>query len=230
MRQYIHLVFIIMGVSTLFFVSPGYAGGIVIGRTRVVYQASEKEAALEVTNNSKDRPYLIQSWIDTGDVKTRGPFVITPPLFRLNAQQENTLRIQLVDDRGVSKDRESMFYLNIRSIPSMSSTPGNRLKLVVKTRIKLFYRPDSLNGRPEDAYKNLQFQHKEGRLVITNPTPYYVVFGALSVGGHTFQQPEFVPPKGEAYVALPEDNPVDSVKWSAINDYGGDAKLLERTL
>jgi P pilus assembly chaperone PapD len=230
MHRYLRLLLILLGTGSLFLVTSSYAGGIIIGRTRVIYQSSEKEAELEITNNSRERPYLIQSWIDTGDVKTRGPFIITPPLFRLNAQQENALRIELVDEEAVSKDRESMFYVNIRSIPSTSSEAGNRLKLVVKTRIKLFYRPDSLKGRAEDAFKALQFKHKEAGLVISNPSSFYVVFGALSVSGHTLKEPEFIPPHGDVTVSLPEGNPADSVKWSAINDYGGDTVLLQRQL
>lgn len=230
MRQYLRLLFIILSVGFLFSISSSYAGGIVVGRTRVIYEASEKEAELEITNNSRERPYLIQSWVDAGDGKTRGPFIITPPLFRLNAQQENALRIALVDEKGIGKDRESLFHLNIRSIPSTSGERGNRLKLVVKTRIKLFYRPESLEGRAEDAYKALQFQRKEGVLIIKNPSSYYVVFGALSVGNHTLKEPELVPPKGEVLVPLSEGRPGDSVKWRAINDYGGDTALLQRQL
>lgn len=62
-----------------------HAAGIQIGRTRVIYDANKKEVALSLTNTEKELPWLIQSWIDTGDGKTRGPFIVTPPLFQARA-------------------------------------------------------------------------------------------------------------------------------------------------
>lgn len=38
--------------------------GVLIGGTRVVYDGTKKETSLSVTNQDKDTPYLIQSWVD----------------------------------------------------------------------------------------------------------------------------------------------------------------------
>ncbi|WP_459625893.1 fimbrial biogenesis chaperone, partial [Enterobacter hormaechei] len=59
------------------------AGGIVIQRTRVIYDASRKGSALPVANKGAETPFLLQSWVDIIDGKSRVPFIITPPLFRL---------------------------------------------------------------------------------------------------------------------------------------------------
>jgi P pilus assembly chaperone PapD len=69
-----------------------HAAGIQIGRTRIIYDAAKKEVALPLTNSEKELPWLIQTWTDTGDGKTRGPFIVTPP-FRLDPQKEQSLRI-----------------------------------------------------------------------------------------------------------------------------------------
>ena len=66
-------------------VSQCLAGGIVLERTRRHLRCREKEAALPVANRSENLPYLLQSWVDNNAQGTaRGPFIITPPLFRLD--------------------------------------------------------------------------------------------------------------------------------------------------
>ncbi|MEG2434427.1 MAG: fimbria/pilus periplasmic chaperone, partial [Acinetobacter sp.] len=126
----------------LAFTTFSHAAGIQIGRTRVIYDASKKEVALSLKNTETELPWLIQSWIDTGDGKTRGPFIVTPPLFRLDPQKEQNLRITW-SGQALPTDRESLFYMNVRTIPAMekSDDQKNVLRLIYKTRLKLFWRP-----------------------------------------------------------------------------------------
>lgn len=218
-------------LSILFFLSIqlSYGGGILVGRTRVIYEANKKEASLPLSNKSENKPFLIQSWIDNGDGKTRGPFVVTPPLFRLNANDENNLRISYTGG-GLPKDKESIFYINVRAIPSTPKNDTNELRLVIKTRIKLFYRPEKLQGKPYDAYKLLTFTRANGQLRITNPSPYYVVFSYLTVGNTVLKDTDMIAPGGQLSVTLPANNTGNTVEWSAINDYGGDTTPEKRTL
>ncbi|HGB6406542.1 TPA: molecular chaperone, partial [Salmonella enterica subsp. enterica serovar Oranienburg] len=100
-------------------------------------------------NPEKSGVYLIQSWVDGGQKSDRSPFIVTPPLFRINPGEENILRI--VRTGGfLPENRESVFWLNVKSIPAMDSRAPdeNRLQLVVKSRLKLFYRPSGLKGDP----------------------------------------------------------------------------------
>lgn len=58
--------------------------GVVIGGTRVIFDGNKKEASIGINNPDKT-PYLIQSWIETpGGGAEKVPFIITPPLYRLN--------------------------------------------------------------------------------------------------------------------------------------------------
>ena len=61
--------------------SISHAAGIQIGRTRIIYEAGKKEIALPLVNKDRSLPWLVQSWTDTGDGKTRGPFIVTPLYF-----------------------------------------------------------------------------------------------------------------------------------------------------
>ena len=95
----------------------------------------------------------MQSWVNAdleGNVKA--PFTVTPPLFRLNGGKENTLRV-VKTAQALPEDRESVFWLSVKTVPPEAEGKGNHLQIAVRTRIKLFYRPASLVGLPEEAAK-----------------------------------------------------------------------------
>lgn len=201
--------------------SPYAHAGVVVGGSRVIYDANKKEVSLSIKNPEEKGAYLIQTWVDnespTNTAKT--PFIITPPLFRLDAGQENLQRIVFAGS-NLPIDRESVFWLNVKSIPSVERTETNRLLISVNTRIKLFYRPTGLGDLSGEAYKQLKFVQQGNSLRITNSTPYYVSFRQLMVGGKKVSEPGMVPPKGELTHSLPA-GVVGKVTWKAINDYGG---------
>lgn len=66
-------------------------------------------------------------------------FVVTPPLFVMKPQKENTLRIMYVGPNNLPADRESLYWVNVKAIPSAAKdTKGkNTLQIAVLSRIKL---------------------------------------------------------------------------------------------
>nr|VXZ84782.1 Chaperone protein focC precursor [Klebsiella pneumoniae] len=58
---------------------------------------------------------LIQSWVDDLADNNKSPFIVTPPLFRLDAGDSNDLRV-LLTSAQLPNDRESLFTLNIKVI------------------------------------------------------------------------------------------------------------------
>ncbi|ENE1421907.1 molecular chaperone [Salmonella enterica] len=196
----------------------GASAGVVIGGTRVVYDGNKKETAISV-DNPDGTPYLIQSWIEThSGGAEKAPFVITPPLYRLNKGQKNVERILLVG--SVPQDKESLYWLNIKSIPS--ATPGeNTLQIAVKTRIKLIYRPAALKGIvPEQLANKLSWQRSGNQIVVTNPTNYVMNFNEITVGGKKLDDASYVLPGSVARFNLPSGTSDGSVKFKIINDYG----------
>lgn len=208
------------------------AGGILLERTRVIYDASKKEAELVVSNRSEKLPYLLQSWVENIHDSSRGPFIITPPLFRLEAGDNSSLRI-IKTEANLPTDKESLFYVNVRAIPALSKEQTqnkNLLTLVFKTRVKLFYRPVGLKGKPKDAYKSIQFSRKGNQLNIYNPSAYYVVFSGLAIGKTELTDKiEYISPGENKQIALPliAEN---TLKWAAINDYGGNTEIYTSPL
>lgn len=118
--------------------------GVIIGGTRVVYDGNKKEASIDVNNPDKT-PYLIQSWVETlNGGAEKAPFIITPPLYRLDGGQQNIERVVVTGN--LPQDKESLYWLNIKAIPS-APKKDNTLQIAIKTRIKLIYRPAGLKSQ-----------------------------------------------------------------------------------
>lgn len=213
-------------------VSQCLAGGIVLERTRVIYDAGKKEAALPVANRSENLPYLLQSWVENAQGTARGPFIITPPLFRLDSGSDSSLRI-IKSSENIINNKESLFFINVRAIPAKSQSAdsnNNMLTLVFKTRIKLFYRPANLTGKPYDAYKSLEYKYSNSKLDIYNPSAYHVVFAGIALGNTDLTSKiDYIAPGEHKQLEVPA-SAGKTVQWAAINDYGGATKTETRTL
>ncbi|HFF8547132.1 TPA: molecular chaperone [Kluyvera cryocrescens] len=198
------------------------AEGIQLGRTRVIYDANKKEASLPLINSEKELPWLIQSWVMNADNKTRAPFIITPPLFRLDPKSEQTLRI-MKSENITQTNVESLYYLIVRMIPASDrqNQQSNVLNIIYKTQIKLFYRPKGLEGSADDACKNLHFNQSGKQLTIENTSHFYTVFSSLTLGSSKVQADMVAP---QSSVTLPLNAPIatSSASWHCINDYGGE--------
>ncbi|WP_058912083.1 molecular chaperone [Entomohabitans teleogrylli] len=212
------------------FISTMAQAGIAIGGTRVIFAAEKKEKTVSVKNVGNDSAYLIQSWVENIDGSKKTPFTVTPPLFRINSNSENLLRIVYMG-APLPTDRESIYWLSVKSIPGVDSAKitDNSLQVVMKTRVKLIYRPAGLPGNPEDAGKALQPVRDGNMLVMRNPGPWYVSLYSLSVDGKEIKEADLVPPKGEARFKLP-GGVGRNVTWQNINDYGAISSKTSKSI
>lgn len=212
----------IIATTFLFFLTVTQVNAsVVLGGTRVIYDANSKEASILVRNNDK-APYLIQSWIDNFEGKTQAklPFVVTPPLFRIEPESTNSLRI-VYTGNDLPEDRESVFWLNVKSIPPTDPKAKNSLTISINNRIKLIYRPKSLSvNDAESAYKKITFERNGNTLIGKNPTPYYVSFSELKVGNKSIDEPAMLAPMGQTSwnIVGAQGN---KVTWKAVSDVGG---------
>lgn len=204
--------------------------GVVVEGTRVIYDSSKKEASIGVKNPEKTAPFLIQSWIEEYPQATAAkvPFIMTPPLFRLDAGKENIIRIMRTGG-NLPEDRESVFWLNIKSIPASEASDKNKLSISVKTKIKLIYRPAALKEDALDAYKKLVFNRSGDHLKISNLTPYYVSFGTIKVGGVEIKEPGMIAPKSMMNLPL-NGAKGNALTYTTINDFGGFTEAENRNL
>lgn len=221
-------------ILILFFVflsiSPSHAG-VALGATRVVYPGGQKQVQLAITNNEEKSNFLIQSWIEDPEGKKDNRFVITPPLFSMQGKKENTLRIIDATNGALPQDRESLFWVNVKAIPSLDKAKQdvNHLQFAIVSRIKLFYRPANLEVAPEQAPEKINFLREKDDLTLINPTPYYLTITDLKIGSKSLKG-ALVPPMGKATVKIPSDTVGAEVSYKVINDYGALTSQIQKAI
>jgi chaperone protein EcpD len=212
--------------------------GIQPASTRIIYPAERKEVTFKITNNATT-PRLIQTWIDIGDEEPQAkaanvPFLVMPPIFRIDPDRGQTLRILFLDG-AVPPDRESVFWLNILELQptpvGKKTGESNVVQFSIRTRIKLFYRPQGLPGSPDEAVKQLQWRvvkaDKEQQLQCENPTAFNISFHNIQLQPPPKNNEELLngmcPAKGTAQFTLQEPVPPGNGKITitTINDFGG---------
>lgn len=123
-----------------------------INFTRLILNENEREVTFRIKNEG-DNAVLMQLWTDRDNfmdkpesIKT--PFMILPPVFRLNGMDSRTARLQLIDnEQSLPKNKESLFWLNALEIPQKTkgTTDEVLLQVAFRTRIKIFYRPVAIS-------------------------------------------------------------------------------------
>ncbi|EOZ1451186.1 fimbrial biogenesis chaperone [Enterobacter bugandensis] len=202
--------------------------GVIIGGTRVVYDGNKKEASIDVNNPDKT-PYLIQSWVETlNGGAEKAPFIITPPLYRLDGGQQNIERVVVTGN--LPQDKESLYWLNIKAIPS-APKKDNTLQIAIKTRIKLIYRPAGLKSQqPQELSHQLTWRRNGNQLQVTNPTSYVINFNEISLGGKKIENVSYVLPGESMNFTLPAGANSTSVNYKVINDYGAVSDVQSASL
>ncbi|MBJ2260367.1 molecular chaperone EcpD [Pseudomonas brenneri] len=222
------------------------SASVVITGTRLIYPAQEAEITVTLDNNGA-LPVLVQTWVDSGDpnsspTHSTAPFLLTPPVFRMDPNKGQSVRLMFTG-ASLPEDKESVYYFNLLEVPTApaeTGTPVNLLQMAFRSRIKIFYRPETLSGNASDAIDQVQWRivHQAGGLALEghNPTAFYVTVAKVGVvdGKQRFMAgSEMLAPRSKHSFALPTlknlPGPQAQVELSAINDYGADV-LIKRPL
>lgn len=222
--------------------------GVIISGTRHIYPEQRREITIQLSNDDLYAPRLVQAWLEHGDRQTGPessdvPFSLSPPVFRMDPGKSQTMRLVYTQE-PLPSDRESLFWLNVLEVPAKGgefdpatrSTPQNQLRFAFRIRTKVFFRPERLSGKPQDAPAQLRWSlHQNSRgmeLRVHNPSAYHVTFNevALAMG----PQPDARLLASEEGMVLPGATlslalrpavaviPVDAqVHFKFINDFGG---------
>ncbi|GHH59921.1 fimbrial biogenesis chaperone [[Pseudomonas] boreopolis] len=223
---------LLLAASMLSF-CPSVLAGVVVNGTRVIYPSQSREVTVQV-DNVGDSPSLVQAWIDAGNPdqtpdNSDAPFVLTPPISRIEPGRSQALRI-IFSGSGLPADRESVFWLNVLDVPpkpgkSDESGEQNYLQVAFRSRIKLFYRPQGLKGLANDAPGLLRWTRQgNDRVRIENPTPYYVTLAEVRAGGDADgpllqDKGRMLAPREAMEVLVPAQ--YGQVRFVTINDFGG---------
>ncbi len=211
------------------------ANNIIVNGTRFIYPGNEKEITVQLSNTA-DRPALAQTWLDNGNPDATPdtittPFIITPPISRVDAKSGQTLRIKLGSDAGLAKDKETLWWLNLLEIPPVVASGKNEgqnvLQLAIRSRFKFIYRPTGLGNR-DAAVEQLALAASGTRLSVSNPTPFYITVSRISRDGGK-------PLNGKTVMLAPQSSQVvalnaavskgETLTVNNINDYGADVAV-----
>lgn len=210
-----------------------------LGKSRIIYNPATSGAVISVSN-SNEFPVLVQSSVKPVNEKEgAAPFVVTPPLFRLEPKQQSRLRVVMTQDVKM-KDRESLYWLCAMGIPpeqgdmwaegSTSSKNSNTASLNVRIRmsqcIKLIVRPEAVKGQPQDVASAVTWRQEGNKLIASNPTPFYMNLKALSIGGIVLPDMDYIPPMDSRSFGVPH-GASGKVSWTIVNDLGGDSGPYE---
>ncbi|MHA7847365.1 fimbrial biogenesis chaperone [Serratia sp. D1N4] len=203
------------------------AGGISLSQTRVIFLSTDKTQTLAVKNTAK-QSYLIQSRVQlTPDDSTSAPFIVTPPVFSLQPDNQQLLRI-IPQGTSLPADRESLFYLAVIAIPAHpgKDIPLAKVSMGVRFVIKLFYRPADLKMAPTCS---LRLSSAINGVRIENPTPYFQTLGQLKFNGKPINldaQPSMLAPMSTQNYTVKER--VTQAEWQTVTDYGGLSTLCQQ--
>ncbi|MDN0124882.1 fimbria/pilus periplasmic chaperone [Yersinia aleksiciae] len=199
--------------------SAVYAGGVGLGVTRMVYSGSVSQSLLDVRNTDKELSFLIQSWVENSQGQRSSDFVITPPLFVLKPEMENAVKV-MFNGQQLPQDRETLYWITVKAIPQTAKQSStNTLQFASASRIKLFYRPDALTKKANnDEWKNLSGEFNNGKIKLTNPTPFHITTINMKVDGKAVK-PLMIPPKDTVILEESFSN-ARQLTYQAINDYG----------
>ncbi|WP_413495641.1 molecular chaperone [Morganella psychrotolerans] len=214
-------------LTCILFTVKSYAG-FGLETTRLVYHEKNNSEGVVAFNTDKNRNYLLQSWVEDKTGKVSPDFVSTPPLLKLRAEQKNTLQVTKVVN--LPSDSESLYWLNVKFVAPSSEGKENVLRYSMTNRIKIIYRPASLDNKDIETYiDKLTWRVSGNTLIVKNPTPYYVNISKLAINNQEIKIPDsYLIPKSEETLKLPGTiNAPAHVRLTYINDYG---KAIEKNV
>jgi len=231
-------------LMAMFIAVPAPASVTIIG-TRVIFPAKEKEVTIRLDNKGNE-PALVQTWVDNGDPnqpldKVKVPFILVPPVFRMEAHKGQTLRLIYTGD-NLPTDKESVFWLNVLDVPPQNKklADKNKLQMAIRSRIKIFYRPDGLTMEGADnAAKTLVWRRNRNTSTLTayNNSPYHVNIARVDVEDatgkkHSSDKGNMVAPGGTQTFTVSGINKLtakNNINYQYIDDYGS-ARSVDGTL
>jgi len=233
-----HLALLFLAGCLLSLLSSTASASVVLTGTRIIYPAALAGKTLQLSNDDA-HPWLVQMWLDAGDENSTPerhdsavPFALSPPIFRIDPHSGQAVRLTVTDTRMLPVDRESVFFLNFTQVPALETDAieANKLVLVLRSRIKVFYRPRALP--PPNTHEiacALRFRIDGKQLRVDNPAAFHAVVGHAELLLDERRVPlldgEILPPFSQHVRTLANALPPSAaqrLRVSLVNDYGVD--------
>ncbi|WP_337013345.1 fimbria/pilus periplasmic chaperone [Pantoea sp. AS142] len=174
------LKFVIM-IFLMMLISDKVQASVTILGSRIIYPGNAVSVDVQLKNNDKI-PYVIQTWFDNGNMDSQpgedsdAPFIVTPPLFRIQPLTGQVLRIRFMPETALPQDRETVFWFNSLQIPPANiqdESGRNSMVLMLRNRMKIFYRPKGIS-QPDNIFDGIKITMKKEGIEINNTQPRYL--------------------------------------------------------
>ncbi|MBW7984747.1 fimbrial biogenesis chaperone [Enterobacillus tribolii] len=201
----------------------------VLENTRIIYAGNKDGKTVKISNNDPT-PYIVQVWTDSGNVNAKptdpnAPFVVLPPSFKMSPNSVQTVKM-IYSGSAPAQDRESVFYFNMVQVPPVKQNQ-NAMALILKNRVKIFYRPAGLPAPSKSVLENGLSFHADARGVsINNQSPYFVSVASAKMtcsGSQTSLAADMIAPKSNNvhWKGKTAGRAGCAIEYTYINDYGG---------
>lgn len=210
----------------------GYTS-IEINKDKFIFIESKNQEIIEI-KNSINSDYFIQSWISHYDENNDSelPFMITPPLFKIEKDEDYSLKIFKIDEIE-KKDRETLYKINIKRIPVLSDSDDNKnlLHISMNSVYNLIYRPISIEKNAVDAYKKIEFlKNQNNEFIINNPTPYFITLLNVHLENISLISKSITIPPFKKYNTKNKIKKDGLIKWKTIDQYGVEIKAIDKAI
>lgn len=220
MKKLAGIIYIILLMMSFF----TYSAGLRLEQTRLILNSTKPNATFTIVNDDPN-PYLIQTAVTEQFEGAKSPyFIVTPPLFRLDANSKFSARVLLKNKSELPTDRESLFFLNTRAIPAEKhpneQTNDAKLTFVTNIVIKVFYRPNQLTVPNSHIFQQVTLRQQGKQWAFNNPTPYYLTVVNLKYNQQSYKKSLILPPL--SVTEIPDlQGHISQARWQMINDFGG---------
>jgi len=206
----------------LLLVSGVSHAAVVMNASRVIMEGTtEKTITFDNTSNV---PFIVQIESDNaGDPD----FIAMPPVFKIKEKGGQTVKIKLLSS-VLPKDKESLFYLSFTQIPGFkkSENDDNRLNIIVRSRLKIIYRPESVNAFSVRDEDKVSYRIENGKLIVCNQSPNVLSIRDISNGKHVIAGNLTLKPGEVISTVIKEHHLSGPLKASMINDFGTPVNFL----
>lgn len=147
--------------------STSYAGGVQLSKTRILFKDGETQASYGLTNHA-ETPILASAVISNFDGSPSVAFAVSPSLYQVQPKKTHQGQIVLVSP--LPKDKESVFWLTVKTVSPESQEQNNTstMQIALAQSIKVFYRPKGLGATCKTSLKDLNWQMTKDGIKASN--------------------------------------------------------------
>lgn len=186
--------------------ASAFATGMQPETSVIILKEADRETSINV-KNTDDTPALLFSAIENTPEDKASLVVLTPPVARVDAGETQLVRFLLTPSEPVKVQR--LMRAVFEGIPQRQNEDGSAtIGVTVRQNIPLIVHPKGLE-LVRDPWKFLQWQIKDGKLVVVNDSAYVVRLNPiveLLPSGKSATLPRTYVLPGETLTAQDSDN------------------------